>query len=76
MISIGKYIFANEVLNTDRKTQVFTIQTNDSVLLGTVKWYGPWRKYSFYPSVGTLYEPICLRDIAAFIDKLMEERKK
>ena len=45
------------------------------VLLGRVQWWGRWRKYAFFPLGGTLYEPTCLRDIAAFIEAQMAERK-
>lgn len=44
--------------------------------LGQVKWYGPWRCYAFFPADGTLFERVCLRDIAAFCDWLMAERKR
>lgn len=44
--------------------------------LGCVRWHAPWRKYAFFPGLGTLYEPTCLRDIAAFIDQQMEARRK
>jgi len=44
--------------------------------LGVIKWHGPWRKYVFDPHVMTIYEQDCLRDIAAFLDELMQGRKK
>lgn len=43
--------------------------------LGQVLWYGAWRRYAFHPEACTVYEPTCLRDIAAFCDWLMAERK-
>lgn len=60
------------------KTKVWSVVTTydgGGVELGVVKWHGAWRKYAFYPEYGTLFEPTCLRDIAAFIDKAMAERK-
>jgi hypothetical protein len=43
--------------------------------LGEVRWHGAWRCFAFFPAAGTLFEPTCLRDLAAFIDWLMGERK-
>ena len=60
------------------KTKVWHVVTTydgGGTVLGTIKWYGPWRKYSFFPTPTTLFEPTCLREIADFIDKAMAERK-
>jgi len=45
------------------------------VVLGVIQWWGAWRKYAFFPGDATLYEPTCLRDIAAFIDERMAQRR-
>lgn len=66
-----------------RKTLVFLVTTKENgkpeeaggQVLGRVSWYSPWRRYSFFPEPGTLFESQCLRDIAAFCDWLMAERK-
>jgi hypothetical protein len=35
------------------KTKVWKVLAKESdVLLGVVKWYGPWRQYSFFPITG------------------------
>lgn len=61
---------------TTRKTRVWSVVPKDGMgYLGLVQWYSPWRKYSFFPGPNTLYEPTCLRDIAAFIDEQMAARK-
>lgn len=36
--------------------------------LGVVKWHGAWRQYAFFPYAETLYEPTCLRELAAFVE--------
>jgi hypothetical protein len=41
--------------------------------LGVIKWYGPWRQYCFYPEPGCVFNSDCLRDIAGFCFKLMQE---
>jgi len=50
-----------------------TFVTHAGETLGRVAWYGPWRKYVFYPSEGTLFDPGCLTEIATF---LSEENRK
>lgn len=57
------------------KTKTFVISTKDGAQIGLIKWYAPWRKYSFFPHQNTVFENDCLRDIISFIDKLMLERK-
>lgn len=60
------------------KTQIWQVVTTydgGGIVLGEIRWFGRWRKYAFYPAVGTVFEPTCLRDIAVFIEKQMNERK-
>jgi len=53
----------------DRKTDTWYVapSTGGSVL-GQVKFHGAWRKYCFFPSQETLYDPGCLRVIADFCE--------
>lgn len=44
--------------------------------LGFIGWYAPWRRYTFQPEPNTVFEPTCLRDVAAFIDLVMADRKQ
>lgn len=58
------------------KTQTFLIINKESDFkLGVIKWYGPFRQYSFFPEPNTVFEKTCLKDITQFIIDLMEERK-
>ena len=58
------------------KTATWTILTIDgAMVLGEVRWYGPWRKYTFYPRSETVFEQDCLRDIAAFIEAHTREHR-
>jgi hypothetical protein len=36
--------------------------------LGDIRWYGPWRQYTFQPVAHTVFERQCLRDLADFCD--------
>lgn len=61
---------------TGRKTDVYQVVTKDGKsLLGMVTWYAPWRCYSFQPNSRCTFEHQCLKDIAAFLDRKMMERK-
>lgn len=51
-----------------KKTKTFSIQNYARTHLGYVKWHSPWRKYTFMPEDGTLYDPECLRDIITFLE--------
>jgi hypothetical protein len=49
-----------------KRWQVHTLDL--SVVLGSVHWFGRWRKYAFFPLQETVYEHHCLRDIANFAE--------
>jgi len=51
------------------KTNIWEVVTiEEGYKLGYIKWFGRWRKYSFFPYIDTVYENICLQDIADFIE--------
>jgi hypothetical protein len=73
---MSKWIEFIEVGNTG-KTLKFHVQNKEqSLVLGEIKWYGPFRQYSFFPEPNMVFEKTCLKDITDFIVNLMEERKK
>ena len=80
--------FMEEPRDAKRKTPIFAVLTKDDAdkgdggfyqgdELGQVRWYSPWRRFTFFVSGAgeVLFESQCLRDIAAFCDWLMAERK-
>lgn len=70
-----KWIVLSAVVNTG-KTIVYNCSNKENrVLLGQVKWYGAFRKYSFFPEPNMVFESQCMRDIVSFMDQLMLERK-
>ncbi len=73
----SKWIFFEKYEDTG-KTQKYNIKTktNPPIKIGVVKWFGRWKQYSFYPEPDTIFEKQCLKDIIAFIENLMLERKK
>lgn len=44
--------------------------------IGQVRWYAPWRKYTFAPDPSCVFEQDCLRDIAAFIENETKKHKR
>ena len=61
---------------TKPKTNVYLIQTKSGdVDLGVIKWYGPWRQYTFFPDDNTIFSKGCMSDINLFIEELMNQRK-
>lgn len=63
------------IVNLGPKTSIWSCRTKNAEELGTIRWYGPWRQYCFFPTVQAVYSAGCLRDIAAFIAQLEAERK-
>jgi hypothetical protein len=43
--------------------------------LGIIKWFGPWRKYAFFPEPDTVFEEVCMREISQFIVDQTAEHK-
>lgn len=49
---------------TPRKTQVLeVIAVRDGTLLGTIRWWGPWRQYVFAPEPECVFNASCLETI-------------
>jgi hypothetical protein len=71
----GKWIQVRRTGSRDlERTGIFTVETLDGHdRLGTIRWWGTWRKYSFFPDAGTLYEPKCLRDLANCVEQLTQD---
>lgn len=48
------------------------------IILGEIRWYGPWRQYVFAPSteVATLFNQGCMDDISEFIQRLTREHRQ
>jgi hypothetical protein len=69
-------VFEKQERPADRKTDRWDVQSRDhGSQLGTIAWYGPWRCYVFEPEWDTVWSVDCLRDVAAFIEARMAERR-
>jgi hypothetical protein len=53
-----------------RKTKVWIVKTTDPshTSLGSVRWFGRWRAYSFFARGDTVFERTCLRYLAEFCE--------
>ncbi len=57
-----------------RVTEIWEVRTTDgNQLLGEVRWFARWRRYSFFPQGGCVLEATCLRDIANFCERETQE---
>ncbi len=73
---MAKYIDFEEVPGAAPKTKWWTVNVKDCYeTIGQVHWYGPWRKYCFFPEFDTVYEEVCLRDIAQFCQEKTAEHR-
>ena len=75
---IGKWIRFEFCRNSDSgKTRIYDVVNKEfEIRFGTVSWYGPWRKYAFFPYEDMVFEQDCLNDVARFLNVLMEERER
>lgn len=71
----GKWI-TFKLIEHKPKTKVYSVIANEGQYeLGRVRWWAGWRRYCFAPTQGSVYETVCLSEIAKFLDELMEERR-
>jgi hypothetical protein len=65
-----KYIHFKKIVDKP-KTSIWSCLNNKSgAELGRIKWYAPWRKYCYFPTVQAVYDTGCLKDIIDFISQL------
>lgn len=58
------------------KTLTWWVMTKDDGLtLGIIGWFARWRKYGFYPESATVFEEVCLREIAEFCERKTREHR-
>jgi hypothetical protein len=58
------------------KTRYFQVlNKKKGEVLGTIEWGCAWRQYIYVTRCQQFLAVSCLRDIAQFIEELMEERK-
>lgn len=69
-------MFYEEPVPEGRKTKVWAVaNSNSGYTIGTVRWYGPWRRYALFPEAETVWTPECLEEVTRHIDAAMDARK-
>ena len=64
---VGKYINIKQTGILPRTLVWSVFAKEGGYLVGTIKWYGAWRKYAFLPQPNTVFEEVCLAEIGQFI---------
>ena len=63
------YLSFNELNNPGHKTRLWEVWANASDnILGKIRFWGAWRKYTFAPAQGTVFDASCMREIADFTE--------
>lgn len=57
-----------------RLTKCWHVVTRSGETIGSVSWFGRWRKYAYFP-INSVYEEDCLREIASFIETKTREHR-
>lgn len=74
---MAKWIkFDFSCLSESGKTKIWTVRSKENgALLGRIKWYAQFRKYSFFPLTGTVFENDCLCDLGSFCKEETQKHK-
>jgi hypothetical protein len=70
-----KYIHFEKVQHSGKTEKWECINNHSNCVLATIKWYAPWRQYSFFSEYGSVFNLDCLNDINHFITQLMDARR-
>lgn len=55
----------------NKKTDTWAVETRDGkIQLGSIRWFGRWRRYAFFVAPQMVFEEVCLREIAETIENL------
>jgi hypothetical protein len=65
------YLRFEKEADTGRTEQYGVFSALHGDRLGTVKWYGAWRQYAFFPERETVWNRDCPRQLAGFLDEAM-----
>lgn len=68
-------IFAPLAVRPEMKTRIWAVKPKTGGIIGTVRWFGPWRQYALFPVMNSIYERQCLRDIADFCERKTKEHR-
>jgi hypothetical protein len=73
---VSKYLAFILITDTG-KTRTYSIRSRSrGDVLAIVRWYGAWRQYTMEPLYHTVWNKDCLREVADFLEGLMQERRE
>ncbi len=72
----GTFITFEEIAPNPKTKRWAAVNKQTRGTVGTVVWYGPWRKYCFCPADNTVFEQVCMREIAQFIEDQTQAHRK
>lgn len=57
------------------KTLTLRVTNVQGTYLAMIKWHAPWRRYTFRPAPGTIFDTHCLYEVMVKLGALMQARK-
>lgn len=70
----SKYLIFEEHTIPGHKLPIYIVRNRQSnCQLGTVKFYGAWRKFVFEPDEAVIFDASCLEDIITFLNNRTAE---
>lgn len=74
---MSKYLNFVDTTPEGRKTRIIEVRSKSSGdLLGTIKWFGRWRQYTFFPEPETTFNTDCMASISGAVMGLMAQRSR
>ena len=68
--------FAQQEPDPRKVTNDWIVRASAGVRLGSVSWFAAWRRYTFKPDAGGVFDAVCLREIADFCEGATKGRKR
>lgn len=60
----------------NRKTNIYFIKNNSGCCIGEIRWYGPWRKFCFFPAPDTIWDNKCINAVYESIKYITDKYKQ
>lgn len=71
----GKWLTVNKLpRHPKKKTDVYEVLTKECEVIAHIAWYGPWRKYGYFPRPEIVMEAQCMTEIAQFLMRLKRDQ--
>lgn len=56
-------------------TDIWQVSSLGGIPLGEIRWFGQWRKYTFFPNYATCFDSHCLIEIVAHCEAITKNRE-